>query len=423
VRAPSLRWREAGLLVPAMGLGLAASGAVSLGLHGRLEPSAMAGALALAALAAGVHLALSAAGSRADEMLLPLVTCLAGLGLAESQRLAPALAARQAVWLAVGMVALGGAALLPYRLALIRRYRYSIGVAGIALVALTLVAGSSPTPGGPPLWIRMGPFSFQPAEALKLLIVLFLAAYLDDKQEVLASASTRLGPLRLPPLPYLAPLAAMLGLSLALLAVQGDLGAALLLFLIGLAMLFLASGRASYVVGSLLLFGAGAWLLLWRLPVVQTRVAIWLDPWADAHGAGYQLVQSLMALAAGGATGTGLARGLPTAIPAVHTDFVYAAVAEELGLAGAAAVVVLYLLLAHRGFRVALAARSTFGAILAAGLTVALTVQSLIIIAGVVRLVPLTGITLPFLSQGGSSVLASSLAVGLLLHVDGGSGQ
>lgn len=419
----SLRWREAALLVPACMLAVAASAAVAYGTKGRADFGDLAGALALAACFAAAHLALSARRWRADQVLLPTVASLMGLGLAINQRLAPDLAARQSLWLCVGVVALGGAALLPYRLSTIRRYRYSLAVVGLGLVAATLVAGSNPVPGGPPLWIRVAGLSFQPAEALKLLLVLFLAAYLDDKQELLASTSSRLGPVRLPPLPYLAPLAVMLGLSLALLAVQGDLGAALLLFAIGLAMLYLASGRMGYVSAGLGLFGMGAWALLARMSVVQTRIAIWRDPWSDASDAGYQLIQSLMALGAGGATGTGLAQGLPTAIPAVHTDFVYSALAEELGLAGVAAVTVLYVILALRGYRIAVTAATSFRAILAAGLTVALTLQALIIIGGVVRLVPLTGITLPFLSHGGTSVLTSALAVGLLLRIDQGAGR
>jgi len=420
---PRARPREAVLLCLAAALALAASSAVALGLRGQVRPGDLVPALSLVVLAVGLHAALSLRGWQADQLVLPIAVSLMGLSLALNQRLAPAMAGRQALWVAFGVLAVAFAALAPYRLMLIRRFRYTVAVAGMSLVALTLVAGHGAVPGGPRLWLSLGPMTFQPTEALKLLLVLFLAAYLDEKRELLASATTRLGPLRLPPLPYVAPLGVMLGLSLALVAVQGDLGAALLLYLIGLAMLFLASGRGSYVAGGLALFAGGAWFLLQHMAVVQTRFAIWLDPWSDARGAGYQVVQSLLALGAGGATGTGLGLGLPTAIPAVHTDFVFAAVAEELGLAGAAAVMALYLLLTLRGFRVALTARSSFGALLASGLTVALTVQSFIIVAGVVKAIPLTGITLPFLSYGGSSILASALALGLLLRIDEGAGR
>jgi cell division protein FtsW (lipid II flippase) len=306
----------------------------------------------------------------------------------------------------------------------LHRYRYTWAFLGAGLVALTLLVGRGATlaggatdQDGPRLWLAWGGFQFQPAEVLKLLLVVFLAGYLTDKREVLGSAVTKLGPLRLPPLPYLAPLVVMLGGSLALLAAQRDLGAALLLYVTGLGMLYLASGRLGYVVLGLGAFLVGAWAMHTVLGVVQLRTAVWLDPWSDADGGGYQNIQALMAIAAGGVMGTGLGFGQPDVIPFAHTDFVYAALVEEMGLAGSLAVLALYGVLFWRGYRTGLRAGSVFGVLLAGGLVFALSVQTFVIGAGILRLIPLTGITLPFLSHGGTSLITSAAAVGLVLRI------
>lgn len=353
----------------------------------------------------------------ADPLLLPLSCFLMSLGLVLQARLAPALFPRHLFWSLAGVAAIGAGALLPVPLRLLSRYRYTWALSALALVALTLVAGKEASPGGPRLWLELGGLSFQPAEPLKLVLVVFLAGYLEDKQDLLARGDWKFGPLRLIPWPYLAPLAVMLGSSLLLLAVQRDLGAALLLYGIGLSLLYVASLRFSYVLLGTAAFIAGAAQLHSRMPVARIRLAIWLDPWSDAQGYGYQLVQALMAVAGGGFLGSGLGLGQPTVIPAVHTDFVFAAIAEELGLAGAAAVVLVYAILGLRGLRGALRATG-FAALLAAGISIALTLQALIIMGGVIKLIPLTGITLPFLSYGGTSLITSTFMLGLLLRAE-----
>ncbi len=425
-RAPWLRpeWRltELALLALGAGLGLAASAAVPLRFHGAVAAADLLPALALVALFLLLHLSLALGGRGADQLLLPGVQVLMLLGLAVVQRLAlgldvPQVAARQWLWLALGIGTIGATVHAPWGLGPLRRYRYTWALVGAGLVAITFVAGHSTVADGPSLWLGFGWLSFQPSELLKLVVVVFLAAYLAEKQELLAAGRTRLGPLTLPPLPYLAPLAVMLGLSLGLLVAQRDLGAALLLFIIALGLIYAASGRVGIVLAGLVAFALGAWLLADHVAVVSTRVQIWRDPWADAQGTGYQLVQALLAVGAGGVLGTGLGFGLPTAIPAVHTDFVYAAIAEELGLAGATGVLCLYLVLVLRGFRIALRAVDPFARLLAAGLAFALAVQVFIIAGGVLKVIPLTGITLPFLSYGGTSVIVSAVAVGLLLRV------
>ena len=373
--------------------------------------------LTLIAVYVLVHLSLVWRGSLADQVILPLILALTGVSLAMNLRLAPALATRQWLWVTAAGLLVGVVMHAPVdERRLLKRYRYSWAAAGIVTVAVTLLAGRSSEAGGPRLWLGVGPLAFQPSELLKLPLVVFLAGYLAERRELLADAATRLGPLRLLPLPYLAPLGVILGLSLLLLAAQGDLGAALLLFAIALGMLYLASSRLGYVAAGLVLFGMGAYIFKGFTAVAQTRVAIWLDPWSRASAEGFQVVQALMALAAGGVFGTGIGHGSPTDIPAVHTDFIYAALVEETGLAGSAAILALYALLVLRGFRIAIHAHDTFTRLLAAGLTFAIAIQTIIIVGGVVKLIPLTGITLPFMSYGGSSMVVSAVSAGLLLR-------
>ncbi len=267
------------------------------------------------------------------------------------------------------------------------------------------------------LWIGAGGVYFQPSELYKVILVVFLAAYLAEKRELIVLAGWRVGPLRLPPVPYLTPMVAVWLLSLGLVVVQRDLGAALLFFGIFLALLYVATERVSYVLAGLAAFGVGAVVAYRLFEHVRDRVSIWVDPWAQAQERGYQLVQALMALGAGGVFGTGLGYGLPDYIPAVHTDFVIAAIGEELGLLGSLAVVALYLLLVYRGFRIALRAPDTYLQLLAVGLSTVLGLQALVILGGTTRLIPLTGVTLPFVSYGGSSLLVNFAIIGLLLRI------
>jgi cell division protein FtsW (lipid II flippase) len=285
------------------------------------------------------------------------------------------------------------------------------------LVLATFVLGIDLNESGMRLWLGAGGVYFQPSELLKIILVVFLAAYLAEKRELIVLTGLRVGPFRLPPLPYLLPLLLVWLISLGLVVIQRDLGAALLFFGIFLAMLYVATARVTYVLAGLGAFALGGVLCYRLFEHVRDRVAIWLDPWADAQGRGYQVVQALIALGAGGVLGTGLGYGYPEYIPAVHTDFVIAAIGEEFGLLGTLAVVGLYLLLVYRGFRIALRAPDAYLQLLATGLSTVLALQALVILGGTTRLIPLTGITLPFISYGGSSLLANYLIVGLLLRV------
>jgi cell division protein FtsW (lipid II flippase) len=353
---------------------------------------------------------------RADPFILPLAAMLAAVGQIMTSRLEPALGPRQGVWVLVGLGAMMLVGLLP-SIEWLRRYRYTWATLAIFLQILTLLFAKDPNGSGAALWFTLGPVSIQPMEAVKLLLVVFLAAYLEDYRELLAVAGRRIGRVQLPPVPYLAPILVMVGAALVLFWFQKDLGPALLFSAVLLLMLYVASGRGSYVGFGLALLLGGFVVADRTFSHVHTRVVTWLDPWAQRETIGYQLVQALYAFGSGGVFGTGLDMGSPRYIPAVHTDFVIAAIGEELGLVGTLAIVGMFVLLVQRGFLVALSARSGFAALLSSGLTSVMALQALIILAGTLELIPLTGITLPFVSYGGSSLVANFVLVGLLLRM------
>jgi cell division protein FtsW (lipid II flippase) len=353
---------------------------------------------------------------RADPVLMPLAAALAAIGQLMTSRLEPGLGPRQGIWVLIGLGALMLVGLLP-SIDWLRRYRYTWAVLALVLQVITLLFGQDPNGSGAALWFTVGPVSIQPTEGVKLLLVVFLAAYLEEYRELLALAGRRVGPFYLPPLPYLAPILLMTGAALLLFWRQKDLGPALLFSTVLFTMLYVASGRVSYVVLGVILLVLGGAAASQMFDHVHTRVEIWLDPWSNRETIGYQLVQALYALSSGGALGLGLDQGSPLFIPAVHTDFIIAAIGEELGLVGTLGVIALFVLLVARGFLIAVSARGGFAMLLAAGLTSVLALQALIILSGTLQLIPLTGITLPFVSYGGSSVVANFLIVGLLLRI------
>jgi cell division protein FtsW (lipid II flippase) len=397
---------------------------------GAIGPGDMS-SLAIYLVALGlIHLAFVITGRRMDEILLPAAALLAGLSLLLMNRLPQDLVVQsvagielplgklQLVWILLGFTLLGLTAVVVRSDGWLRRYKYTWAAAGIALLLLVFVFGS--VVGGARLTLHIGPFAGQPSELLKVILVVFLAAYLAENRALLAMSSTRMGALTLPPLPYLLPMLAMWGLALAIVIVQRDLGAALLYFLVFLGLLYVATRRIAYVLFGIALFLAGGALLYVLFTHVQDRINIWIDPFADAQGAGYQVIRALYAYGRGGILGTGLGAGLPSvgdvpSIPAIHTDFVFAALAEELGMLGALAILGLYLVIAERGFRIAAAATDDFRALLATGLTLVIVVQAAIITGGNLRVLPLTGVTLPFISYGGSSLLVNGAVIGLLL--------
>jgi cell division protein FtsW (lipid II flippase) len=358
-----------------------------------------------------------------------LTVLLCGWGLIEVLRLQEGFATRQLIWVSVGLVVLVLVAVLPYRWSFLSRYRYLWLLSGLGALALTILWGVNPLGVGDRLWLSVGRlFYIQPSEMLKVLLVVFMASYLSEKRELLLMTQ-RLGPFRLPPPAYLVPLMGMWGLSLILLLWQQDLGAALLFFSVFISMLYVASGRVVYVWAGLSMVVVVAVVGSLFIDRVQLRGAIWLDPWSDAQGSGYQLVQALLAFASGGLFGSGVGLGYPTPwIPVAHSDFVFAAIGEEWGLLGALGVLLALTLLIARGLQAAIRAtmpgarepllrvESSFVALLAVGLSATLGWQSVIIVGGTLKLIPLTGITLPFVSYGGSSMLVSCLIVGLLMR-------
>ena len=427
---PRWRWVETRLLfIVALAL-VAGSVSLSGALTGDLTLyDAQTLLIYLAALAAG-HVAVVLAGRRADQILLPVVGLLGGISLLLMQRLPQdlvtqhwfgtevGLAQVQLVWLVLGITITSILAIVVRSDSWLRRYKYTWAAAGVGLLLLTFVLGSEVN--GQRLTLQVGPFSGQPSEFLKVILVVFLAGYLSENRSLLTEQDTRLGPLRLPPLPYLVPMVVMWAIALGIVVIQRDLGAALLFFGVFLAMVYVATSRVSLVVIGLVLFVLGSLLMANLFDHVRQRIDIWLDPFADPLGAGYQVVQGLHAFARGGLFGTGLGAGLPTIggripIPEVHTDFPLAALGEELGLVGILAILGLYLVLVERGLRIGAAAADDFRALLAVGLALVVGIQAFIIAAGNLKVLPLTGVTLPFISYGGSSILANSIVVGLLL--------
>ena len=366
---------------------------------------------------ATAHVTLSRCLPERDPFLLPTAALLTGWGLLVIGRLAINFLLRQIIWLPISIVALLVVVRLSHDLRWLRRFRYTWLFGGLALLAATLVFGVNPSGYGPRLWLGAFGLYFQPSEPLKLLLVVYLASYLAERRELIVSERWKVGRWRLPPLAYVGPLLAMFGLAVILLAWQQDLGAAMLFFFTFLAMLYLATGQWGYVVTGLTLFLLAGLAGYHFSDRVALRVDGWLTPWPEAAGRAFQIVQSLLAFGAGGIIGQGLGLGHPGYIPAVHTDFVFAAIGEEFGLAGTLIIVALYGVLVLRGFRIAARAPRPFERFLAAGLTASLAIQAWVIMAGNAKLAPIAGVTLPFVSYGGSSLLISFIALALLLHI------
>ena len=368
------------------------------------------------------HIAIRLLAPGADPAILPLVFILSGIGITFVTRLAPEDAMGQVVWLFVSVAAMVATLILIPNLDRLADYKFTLGLTGVALLLMPAIFGTEIY--GSKLWIRIGGFSFQPGEIAKILIVLFLAAYLSENRELLSASSHKVGPFTLPRLRMLTPMLVMWGMCLVVVVFERDLGSAVLFFTLFVVMLYVATGRIGYVLVSLALLAIGGALSYKFFSHIRVRFQIWLDPFADPSGSGLQIVQSIYSLADGGLVGSGIGKGMPTLIPGVKSDFIFSAVAEEMGLLGGAAVLLLFMLLAVRGLTTAARAKSDMSAFTAVGLTTALSFQAFLIVGGVTKLLPLTGVTLPFMSQGGSSLLSSFIVIGLLLRAgDEGTGR
>jgi cell division protein FtsW (lipid II flippase) len=394
---------------------------VELGLKGRLPPDLPAYGLTLTGAFLLAWGAVRWMAPRSDPTLLPIAGMLGGLGLAMIYRLLPnRVADAQARWLLVGLAAFVVTLLIVRDDRQLDRYTYTVGLAGLILLLLPIIPGIGTEINGAHLWVSIGPLTFQPAEFGKILIVIFLASYLSQKRELLAVGVGRLG---LPRVKDLGPFLLAWGTSLAVLFLERDLGASLLFFGVFVVMLWLASGRAGYLIVGGVLFVVGATIGYLLISHVQARVSYWLhalEP-AKVNDFGYgQLAQSWFALASGGLVGSGLGRGAPDLIPFPASDFILSAFGEELGMFGTTAILLLFVALIARGLRIALDRDDSFGRLLATGLTVSLALQTLTIAAGVTRLIPLTGVPLPFVSYGGTSKVASFVIVALLVRISAG---
>jgi cell division protein FtsW (lipid II flippase) len=374
------------------------------------------------------HLATRRLAKDADALLLPIALLLNGIGYVFIVRLAEDVDATklpglQANWTFLGVAAYVGTLLVVRRVRDLDRYRYTVALIGVLLLLAPLLPGLGRTINGSRIWIGLGPLSLQPGEFAKIALAIFFASYLVEKRELLRTATYKLGPLRMPEPKYLAPLLAAWGVSLLVLVRQKDLGSSLLFFALFLAMIWIATGRVAYPLLGFVMFGVGAYASYGMFGHVERRVENWLDPWADPLGGGFQPIQAMFAFASGGVAGAGPGLGRPDIIPEVETDFIFAAIGEELGLLGATAILVSYLLFVGSGFRVAIRSEQPFDKLLAAGLSTLVGVQAFIIIGGVTRVVPLTGITLPFVSYGGSSLLANYVLLALLVRVSDETGR
>jgi cell division protein FtsW (lipid II flippase) len=429
-----IAWRgvELRLLLPILVLVPFGFAITNVALTGTLEFGPLHLAIGYAVMLLGAHLVLVAFGNRGDQLILPAVGAMGGIGLIMLNRLPQDLAGTSALGIELGMAGtqllwfgVGVTAMLVIAVGLrddgiLRHYKYSWAAVGILLLAATFIFGYEVN--GARLWIDLGPVSVQPGEILKIVLVVFIAGYLAETRTLLTSARVRIGFISVPPLPYFLPMLALFAVVMLIVVRLNDLGTALLFFGTFLTMLFVATGRRSYVLIGLILFVVGFFVAYRLFGHVQLRVDVWLDPFADPLGAGFQPVRALYALGRGGLFGEGLGQGLVTlggnlTIPFVHTDFIFTAIAEELGLVGAFALLGFAAVFVFRGLRIAALARDDFSGLLAVGLTASLALQALIIIGGNTKLIPLTGITLPFVSYGGSSILASFIMVGLLLSI------
>jgi cell division protein FtsW (lipid II flippase) len=427
------RGLEMSMLVFAVLLSMAAYASVGVAVNSTVPIGALGYGAGLAVLVLIAHVVIRKVAPYADPLLLPFATALNGLGLVLIHRLdlesqlhahqagttiPGADAPLQLVWTAIGIACFVAVLLLVRDHRVLQRYTYTAMVVGLVLLILPAVLPARLSEvNGARIWIRLAGFSFQPGEFAKVVLMIFFAGYLVAKRDVLSLATRRFLGVDLPRGRDLGPVLVAWAVSLAVLAFESDLGMSLLFFGIFIAMLYVATERRSWLLLGLGLFVLGSFAASRIIAHVHERVAIWLHPFRYAQDQSYQLVQGLYGFATGGILGTGLGQGEPNTVPYAKTDFIIATVGEELGLAGLMAVLVIYLLIVQRGMRTALSVRDSFGKLLAAGLAFSVALQVFVIVGGVTRLIPLTGLTTPFLSYGGSSLVAEWVIIALLLRI------
>ena len=369
------------------------------------------------------HVAVRRLARGASPLLLPIAALLHGIGYVMIARLSDRLAGLQATWSLVAIAAFVGVLLVVRRVVDLLRYQWWFLGAGITLQLLPLLPGIGFSSGGARIWVSVGPINFQPGEFAKVCLAIFFAGYLSEQRELIRAGAHRVGRFALPDARAFLPVLLAWAVSVVVMVAERDLGSSLLFFALFALMLWVATERTGYVVFGGALFVVGATVAYQLFDHVRDRFTIWIDPWSHYNGKGYQIVQSMFAFAEGGLSGTGLGLGDPGRIPAVRTDFIYAAIGEELGLFGATAVLVAFVLLVGSGLRTAVRTDNAFEKLLAVGLTVIVGVQAFIILAGVLRVLPLTGVTLPFMSYGGSSLVSNYILLALLISISHSSAR
>lgn len=424
----SARNRELAGLIPVAGLLIAGFAAVLVVRGDELDSTSLIFGAYFFAICLAAHVFLRVRLPHADPYLFPLVALLAAIGLVMLYRIDDSLARDQANWFVVGLVLFMATIVFLKDFHVLERYRYLIVTGGLILLMLPRVPGVGAQVNGAYLGVDIGPLAFQPAEFGKLAVVIFLASYLREHREVLVVGAKRFAGITFPPLKHLGPVLVVWGAAMLMLVFIRDLGSSLMFFGAFLALLYVATNRVSFVIIGLAMFFAGV-LLLPHIPFlavdqVSDRIDVWLDPYSDPDGTGFQILQSMFAQADGGLFGQGIGESLLRApgadnflIPEVQTDFIYALIVNELGLFGGCGVILIYLLIAARGFKIATIAGDGFSKLLAAGLSAVFALQAFVIIGGVIRVIPLTGVTLPFISYGGSSVIANMVLLALLLLI------
>jgi cell division protein FtsW (lipid II flippase) len=430
LRVPArMRNLELGLLLFAIGIDVAAIALVQLGALGRTGLTVISLMALLGVLLLGMHVVLRVTAPEADPFILPIITVLNGLGIAMIYRLDLAddlhgwesAGIRQIAWTAMAVVIASGVLLVVRNHRVLQRYRYVAMLTGIVLLVLPMLPVIGLTINGARLWVAIGPFQFQPGELAKVALAIFFAGYLVSARDSLSMVGRKVLWMTLPRARDLGPILVVFAASMLVLVFQRDLGTALLYFGLFLVMLYVATGRASWIVLGLTLFLVGAFVASRLLSYVGGRVDAWLDPFNpenyDAEGGSYQLVQGLFGLADGGLIGTGLGRGSPDITPLAESDYIISALGEELGLVGLFAILAMYLLFVSRGFRIGFAGQDDFGRLLGVGLAFVLALQVFVVIGGVTRVIPLTGLTTPFLAAGGSSLVANWIIAALLLRL------
>lgn len=414
------RHRRNGELVLIILGGLVTTGAYILATLGRLAsiPANVVPFLIIVlSLFVAAHFATRFLAPEADGLLLPLAGLLNGLGYVFIARLDTELAAQQAVWTFLGVVLYIATLALFRQSRDLERYRYTLLLLGLVALLLPMLPVIGSEVNGSRIWVRIGPVGFQPGEFAKIALAIFFASYIVENRELLRSGTWRVGPLRLPEPKHAAPLALAWGAPLLVMVIQRDLGTSLLFFTLFLITIWVGTGRLTYLVMGLGLFGGGAYFMWRRFSHVQNRVDAWLRPFDDPLGGGFQIVEAQFGLASGGLTGTGPGRGFPQRVPFAETDFIFSTIGEELGLFGATAVLMAFIVMIGSGLKAAIGATRPFSKLLATALVGLLAVQTFIIIGGVIRVLPLTGVTLPFVSYGGSSLLANYALLAIVMRI------